>query len=236
MLNTWEGAIDFVAPPRDRAKKTQPVVIARLLGWVRADKVDTRANDLAMGCANAHALITKGYLNREHLRGLSVFQARVIVGRTNTRMDQLDKLAQTTKRPKKEVERVKKQVAKGAQIAAKSAQQGLVATKDLGAEVDSATHKVAARSKIKESPLFAVFGKTLSDNLEKMLDSDSAASKLQNVVDALNSITLDDDAAMVRRLNFDLGELSKRASTWQKKLVLDKVQQVRFPMLEGGKK
>jgi hypothetical protein len=33
-----------------------------------------------------------------------------------------------------------------------------------------------------------------------------------------------------------LGELSKRASTWQKKLVLDKVQQVRFPMLEGGKK
>lgn len=277
MLNTWEGAIDFLTPPKLSAKAEQkientldqlqrhqiirdeaneiivaidpdwhrrlvagnrsPIDIARLLGWTRkADGPHDRMNDVAAGCANAYTLIVNDFITRSDLTGLSVKQAREIVGRAITRMKQLDKLAQTTKRPKKEVERVKKQVAKGAKITAKSAQKGHVLTKDLRATVDAETHKVAARSKIKESPLFAVFGKTLSDNLERMLDSDSAASKLKNVVDALNNITLDDDAAMVRRLNFDLGELSKRASTWQKKLVLDKVQQVRFPMLEGGKK
>jgi hypothetical protein len=151
-------------------------------------------------------------------------------------MKQLEKLAKKTNRPKKEVERVKRQVAKGATLAAKSARKGEVAAKDLRSEVDVQTHKVAARSKIKESPLFSVFGKALSDSLEKMLSNDATAKKLQNIVDALNNITMEDDAAMVRRINFDLAELSKRSDAWQKKLILNKVQQVQFPMLEGGKK
>ena len=234
MLNTWEGAITFRRPV---AVNLQPIEIARLLGWTRkADGPKDRMNDLAAGCANAYKLIEDGLINRKDLMGLSVKQAREIVGRAQARIQQLDKLAQTTKRPKKEVERVKKQVAKGATMAAKSARKGEVATKDLRAEVDSATHKVAARSKIKNSPLFTVFGKSLSDSLEKILVNDATATKLQNIVDALNNITLDEDAAMVRRINFDLGELSKRASKWQAKLILDKVQQVKFPMLEGGKK
>lgn len=235
MLNTWEGAMQFRAPG---PVIVQAIDIAELLGWTEARKEGGRdkANKIAMACHSAHQLIIDNYMNRDDLIGLSVKQAREIVGRANVRMDQLDRMAQTTNRPKKEVEAVKRQVAKGATMAAKSARKGDVLTKDLRSEVDAQTYKVAARSKVKDSPLFEIFGKALSDSLEKMLSSDAAATKLQSILDALPNITMEVDAAMVRRINFDLNELSKRANAWQTKLTLNKVQQVRFPMLEGGKK
>ena len=228
MLNTWEAAIQF----RTSGNKSQPVDLARILGWVRNDG---KMNDIANACSAAHRLIVNDYINRVDLSGLGVHQALRIVDRAASRMGQLDKAGKDFNRPKKEIETAKKQVAKAAVITAENARKGKVATSELRGEVDVQAHKVAARSKTKQSPLFGVFGKALADGIEKMLHTDSAATKLQNIVDALNNLTMEEDAATVRRVDFQLGELSKRADAWQKRLILEKVIRDRFPLLEGGK-
>ena len=85
MLNTWEGAIKYLAPePADNS------TIARLLGWVRADRNSERMNHIATTCANAHQLIAQGHIKREDLISIAVSNAEKIVTSAMTLMNRID--------------------------------------------------------------------------------------------------------------------------------------------------
>jgi ParB-like chromosome segregation protein Spo0J len=217
MLNTWEGAVKFA--PRDRA---ETINVARLLGWTRRDtssKNDDRANETAQACAAAHSLISAGHIDRNDLRGLSVFAAKEILQRTNARIEQTKAFAEKTQRPAHEVEQATDAIAKAAKITARQVRDGEVTQKELRAKVDENAYRVAVESKVKESPLFAAFGNNLVASLEKMLKDDAAAEKLQNVVDALPVIRQEQDREVVRSIEYWLGEVALRAQSWQKKTI-----------------
>ena len=71
--------------------------------------------------------------------------------------------------------------------------------------------------------MFRLFGKALTDQIDRMLRSDGAAEKLQHVVEALSQITQEADKSIVRQLGFDLKELELRAANWRSRLDLQKV-------------
>jgi hypothetical protein len=235
MLNTWEGAAQFLAD--DRRQKTQALDIAKLLGWISGKPGDrageSQLSHLAMACASAHALITGGYLAREDLAGLSVSAAREIVSRAHSRMDQIERSAAVTNTPRKTVERAKEHVAKAAQITATAVREGRVAQRDIRSEVDVNAYKVAVDSKVKDSPLFAVFSKALADSLEKILKTDSASERLEQIAAAVNKVTMDVDRAVIRQVDYQLGEVSIRAEAWRKRLIPNNEKIVGLPRLEN---
>jgi ParB-like chromosome segregation protein Spo0J len=216
MLNTWEAAVNS----GHGRKNAQAVEYARILGWLGKDG---QANNTARACSNAHKLISDGYMKRDELSGLTVRSVKQIVDRAQQRMGQLQRLGKTTNRPKAEIEKAKHQVARGAKVTAKKAASGRVSTNDLSSSVDAEAHKAATRSKTKQSPLFGVFGKALADGIEKMLSTDSASTKLRAIVDGLDKLTMAEDEATVRRVDFQLGELRTRAEKWQTRLTRDKI-------------
>jgi hypothetical protein len=83
MLNTWEGAREFLATSTRKEKsrgnfRTSPeaVEIARLLGWKEpAHETGDRLTYVATACHAGHALILGGHVSREDLVGLSVRDA-----------------------------------------------------------------------------------------------------------------------------------------------------------------
>jgi ParB-like chromosome segregation protein Spo0J len=217
MLNTWEGAVKF------GRHAGQDLSIAKLLGWVSARSGDrsneVKANDTAQACAAAYSLLTEGHINRSDLRGLSVRAAGEIVARTKSRIDQTKVIAQKTDRPEHEVKQATQAIAKAAQITARQVRDGEVTQKELRSKVDENAYKVAIQSKVKESPLFAAFGTNLVASLEKMLKDDSAAERLQSIVDALPVIRQEQDKEIVRNIDYWLGEVALRAQSWQKKTI-----------------
>ncbi len=235
MLNTWEGAAQFLASADSKTSK--PLDIARVLGW-SVSRPAERANEdtlstLARACASAHSLITGGYLAREDLKGLSVKSAKEIVERAHSRMDQIERSAAVTNTPRKTVERAKGHVAKAAQITATAVREGRVAQRDIRSEVDVNAYKVAVDSKGKDSPLFAVFSKALADSLEKLLKTDSASERLEQIAAAVNKVTMDVDRAVIRQVDYQLGEVSIRAEAWRKRLIPNNEKIVGLPRLEN---
>lgn len=231
MLNTWEGAVNF---PRDSAGKTQAIEIARLLGWVRGERGSTkgtRMSDVAAACHAAHALIGGGYLTRDELKGLSVTTAKEIVTATQSRMQQIESMAEKTQRPKQEVEQAKRHVAIGAKRTAQHVRDGKVARRDLRGRVDVETFKSAREEKAKPSPLFSVFGNRIADQIEKMLFEDATATKLYEIVEVVNKIELHEDAQSLRRIDFALDMLIGRAKNWSKELTPKKSNVVRIDKL-----
>jgi ParB-like chromosome segregation protein Spo0J len=214
MLNTWEGAVKF-------ARHGAQLDVAKLLGWVREDsrRSDPRMNETAQACAAAHSLISAGHIDRDDLRDLSVKAAKEIVQRASARIEQTKAFAEKTDRPAHEVEQATDAIAKAAKITANQVRKGEVTQKELRAKVDENAYKVAIQTKVKESPLFAAFGTNLASSLEKMLKDDSAAEKLQSIVDAVGVITTETDKEVVRAVNYWLGEISLRAQSWQKKTI-----------------
>jgi len=217
MLNTWEGAVQFLGP--GPGQKLQAIEIARLLGWTRPkSRGGDTLSHVASACHAAHALISGGHLDRSDLEELSVDAAESIVTRAQSRMEQIDKMAQKTKRPPKEVKQAKTHVAKGAKTTATQVRSGIVASRDVRGQVDVNSFKSAATSKAKATPLFAVFGDALAQQIGKMLAADKAAEKLGQVAAAINSITMQQDAATVRKLQFELAELKNRTEGWGARL------------------
>jgi ParB family chromosome partitioning protein len=214
MLNTWEGAVKF-------GRRGAQLEIAKLLGWTRvaASGETDRMNETAQACAAAHSLISAGHIDRDDLRDLSVKAAKEIVQRASSRIEQTKAFAEKTQRPAHEVEQATDAIAKAAKITARQVRDGEVTQKELRAKVDENAYRVAVESKVKESPLFAAFGNNLVASLEKMLKDDSAAEKLQNVVDALPVIRQEQDREVVRSIEYWLGEVALRAQSWQKKTI-----------------
>jgi ParB-like chromosome segregation protein Spo0J len=219
MLETWEAAARWLTP-KDHAKNTEAVDIARLLGWTRHDeksKGNVRINDTAQACAAAAALLKGGYISRDDLKDLTVFQAREICGRAQSTIQQLDAMAKTTRRPAAEVEGAKRHVGKAVKETARESRGGNIAQKDLRARVDLNTYRFSRKTE-KPSPLFAVFGKQLADSIGRMLNGDAADEKLNEIQKALPQVTLDDDRMVLKRIDYELGELGERTGIWRKRL------------------
>jgi hypothetical protein len=218
MLNTWEGAVKFA---RRAGHEVRPIDVARVLGWVtyRNDRGRDEMSEVAATCSSAHDLIDGNYIKREDLRDLSVKSAREIVARSSARIAEIDKLAKVTQRPAEEVKAAKELVGKAAVTTAGKVRDGSVAQRDLRSQVDVEAMRHARQDKVKPSPLFAVFAKGLSDSLEKMLQHDAAADRLTEIANAVGMVTMDEDREVLRRVDFNLGEVAARAVKWQKKLI-----------------
>jgi hypothetical protein len=217
LLETWEAAVAFVSGAA-APKRAQPLDIARVLGWTRdADGPGLRMTDIANACTNTHKLIEAGHLKRDTLSGLSTRSAREIVERAQARISQLDKMAASAKRHAKEVEQAKRHIAKAVVQTAKDVKAGHVAQRDIRSHLDVQAYR-HAKDADRATPLFAAFGKALSDSIAKMLNGDAASEKLQAVVESLGKIELDTDREIVKRLQFDMGALGERVDTWSKRL------------------
>ena len=239
MLNSWEGAVQFME--KDLFPNPQPLDIAMLLGWtVEYDRSDRegekthRMTPVAKACANAHALIEGGYIARDDLDGLAVHAADQLLSRTRARMEQIEKVGQATKRPAKEVEQTKRTVAKAAKAVAKDVKAGEIRTKDIRGAVDTQSYKVAQTSKVKQTPLFSVFGEALAKQIGNMIRTDNANEKLQHVESAIEQITMQEDLETVERLQTELRLLGQRADKWVTRITPNKV--VKLDVLEGGDK
>lgn len=230
MLNTWEAGIKFLS--RAPGKKSEAIDIARLLGWVRPHGKGEQLDDTAEACFGAHFLIEGGHMSREDIAGIPLTSAAKIVQRVNGNVERLEKQAKENSRPKAETEAAKKYIYQGGRETAKKVREGDVAHKAIRHQVDVESF-VSAKGTKSEVPLFAAFGKTLTDTIDRMLRSDAAAEKLQMVIDALPQITLEQDWAIVRQLKFDLSEVANRARGWEKRLIADKV--VQLTRIEGRK-
>jgi len=238
MLNTWEAGVKFI----DRGRQnSQPVDIARLLGWTVMrdgrdyDEMDQTAN----ACNAAYSLISGGYLSREDLDGMSVRSARDICQQTLSRHDQMERMAAKTNRPRKEVQAAKKDFAKGAKAAAralKNPKDHSVTTKNVGRMVDPLAYK-EAKTEARKAPLLEVFLPRLARSIGNLLDEDQISEKLKQVADFASQITEEEHKAQVRRVQFQLGELSNRAGSWSKRIEpKGKVIKGKFKALPGGAK
>ena len=221
MLNTWEGAVRFLA--HDNGQKLQAIEIARVLGWTRVIERPNRAPDttitvVAQACNAGHKLIDGGYINRDDLSGMSVTAANDIVTRAVARMEAINKDAKAKSRPKKDADHAKKMVAKGAVATAKQVKAGTIAKKDIKGQVDANAYKAAASSKVKNSPLFSSFGQTLSDRINKMLSTDASAQHLSEIARYASKVVVEDDTATLKRINFELEQLGNRTDAWRKKI------------------
>jgi hypothetical protein len=224
MLNTWEGAVKFLAnsrgSPNSRAVARKPLDLAILLGWTRLDPDrdhSPRLSDLASACHSAHTLIQGGYLSRDDLSGLAVRAAEDIVTRAQRRMEQMEELARQNKAPVRDVEEAKKHIGKAAVETAKAYIKGDVAGRDLKSHLDLKTYRYAREAKL-QSPLFASFGRALIEQIERMINTDGAADKLAEVRKALGDLTENADKQVVERIDLALAQLSERAENWRGKL------------------
>lgn len=232
MLETWEAAVEFTSMD---VKGTQPIEIAILLGWTQA-RTHTNApqmNRTAEACNSAHALIKGGYVSRSDLHDMTVRDAREILTRASANMKRLDSIGKLSKRPAKETEAAKQQVAKAIKTTADQTREGTIAKRDLRGALDTNTYIHAKEAKVK-TPLFAEFGKVLAARIEGMLATDVNAEKLADMVKVLGIIDMDEDRQIVDRVKFYLGQLSDRADKWALRLTQEKV--VPFKAVEGDAK
>jgi len=215
-LNTWEAGSIYLrranAPFKDRD-------VAELLGWVEQDG---RMDLMARTCSAAFKLIGDGRMSRNDIAGIPASAAFNVVERVISRMELVDRSAKNTGTTPQQRERMKKQIAKGGKEVISKVRKGEIAARDVRHEVD--THAVdRSKGTPEELPMFRLFGKALTDQIDRMLRSDGAAEKLQHVVEALSQITQEADKSIVRQLGFDLKELELRAANWRSRLDLQKV-------------
>jgi hypothetical protein len=211
------------------------VEIARILGWTEIQKgrKADQMNPVAKTCAAAYVLIKAGHCSRDQFDGLSVSSVRDIVQRALTRIEQIEKLGEKNNRPKQETEAAKKHVAKAVGKVARDVKAGKISAKHIGSQVDRETYDLAKEAK-KQSPLFAVFGKAVEAQIRKMLKADVTGAKLSQIIESLDLITMEEDVQIVRRIEFELSELSKRAESWRKRLIptSEKVVSIHQKLLE----
>ena len=238
-LNTWEGGIQYLTGvPRDNAEKLQTLEIARLLGMTRADdtgKHGDRINDTAQACSAAYALINGGHLNRNDLRGLTINAARELTQSVLSQMDRIDKMASLTKNATPtSVKQAKGFVAAAGKATANRVRAGQVSHRGIRGEVAAnAFTKAVERHKADAPlPLLSAFADAVCRSLSKTLVDDYAAEKLQQIAKAIVQITLEADFAAIRRVQFELQEISKRAGTWERRITPSKEKIVSLKQLE----
>lgn len=222
MLNSWEAAVRFIGD-RDHAK-SQDSEIAAFLGWARTDGDNAnRLTPLARACSAAFELISRGHLGRDDFRDMSIESAKLLAEQTKSNIAKIEKdaneLAKRINKPirTEHVQSMQKTIAKAAKRVAEGVRSGEVRMKDIRSQIDFRVVDEAT-SKQKESPLFAAFGKRLVDSLLKILDGDTNAEKLEQVAEAVNIITRNEDEQIVRAVDYALSKVERRAGEWRKRI------------------
>jgi|SRR6478736_4118845 len=229
MLETWEATWDWKAKTSSDGSSTQPIDVAILLGWTQ-DRASTdgyptskQMNRTADACNSAYQLLRNKHVTRADLHDMTVNEAREILTRASAKIKQIETAGKALGTSPAHITAAKQAVAKAIRTTANQSRAGTVAQKDLRGKVDVNAYEHARSSPTKQTPLFRIFGKDLGDSIAKMLKTDIASEKLEGVVKSLGDITLEEDLAVVRRVDFELGELSIRAEKWQRKLKFNKV-------------
>ena len=216
MLNTWEAALTFFSA--DQPKIPQAIDIARLLGWtavtITGGKQD-QMNHTARACHAAHALINGGHIARSEFEGKTVYQVESIAGAAFNRMQQAEELGRRNKATPRQIEEAKKTIGKAASFTARRTNE--IAQRDLRSSVDIQAYRFARESQ-RSSPLFAHFGKTVIEQIERMANTDTVAEKLAEIAKAIPSISGNEDKQVVQRIDLALEQLGDRAEDWRKKL------------------
>jgi hypothetical protein len=216
MLASWEAAQKFLISTE--IKTAQPLETARLLGWTRVVGKQDNLNNLASACNAAATLINSGHFARDDLSGMSVSAAREIVERAQSRMEMLDKLGKMGNRPAAEIARDKKHVGTAARTVAKDVREGSINQRNIRSAIDYRAAK-SSTAKGKASPLFAAFAKEVADSIDKMLVSDNTGVRLSEMVKALPHVTLDEDHAALRRIDFALARHGETTAKWRSRLL-----------------
>jgi hypothetical protein len=214
MLESWEAAVLFLE--RDKAQKPQDIDVARLLGWLRpqpGERKDLRLDNTASACAKVSKLIEGGYIDRDTVKGLPVHSVREIAERVMAQHEMLERMGKKTQRPAAEIERSKKISARAGGRVAKDVRSGRLAARDIRGAIDVHAYRAG---KEKKSPLFAMFGKSLADQIEKVCKHDNIAEKFNEIKKALNMLTEDDDIEVVKLLAVRCEAAAGRFETWQR--------------------
>jgi hypothetical protein len=114
---------------------------------------------------------------------------------------ELDKLGKKGNRPAAEIARHKKHVVTAARTVAKDVREGSINQRNIRSAIDYRAVK-SLTAKGKASPLFAAFSKEVADSIHKMLVSDNTSVRLSEMVKALPHVTLEEDHATLRRIDF----------------------------------
>lgn len=229
-LNAWHAARQFKFPP-DCGKRFQAIDLAILLGWTQMKGSTPQLNQTARACHAALVLIESGCIDRDDLADMTVNTALELVERTQARMEMLDKLGKMGNRPAAEIARDKRHVGGAAKTVAKDIREGKVASKNIRSEIDERAVKSAA-AKGKASPLFAGFAKVVADNIHKMLVSDTVAERLEAIEKALPHVTMEEDRAALRRVDFALAEHVETSERWRGRLTRKGQRVVPFKLLK----
>jgi hypothetical protein len=232
MLESWEAAISYLGG--HAPVKPQDIEIARLLGWTdgRNDSDSTRSNQTARACADASRLIAGGYINRKDLRGLAVKSVRELCGRIVAQHEQIERMAERTKRPAREVEVAKRASGNAGKRVAKDVREGNVAPRDIRGQVDVEAYRHAREAK-KQTPLFSMFGKSLAESIAKIAKSDGIGEKLAEIKRSLGQLTFDEDIEIVKRLAFECGSAAERFEKWQTAFTNPKRKVVNFKQINN---
>jgi ParB/RepB/Spo0J family partition protein len=238
LLNTWEAGLKYASRTEKYGKSTKDVDIARLLGWTEAysDGRTDQMNQVARACSGGHALIDAGHVNRQDFEGISVTAARQIVDRALSRMESINRSAKLSGAPAEDVKHAKSMVGKGVRATTSEVRGGNIPRSQVASRVDVNTMAAAGRSKVKRTPLFEVFGRALVDSVAKMLERDSVAERLAEIVKVIDQVVEEDDRVVLRQLDFQLGEVGTRAERWRKRLATNKVKPFPAPAQIGGPK
>ena len=207
MLETWEAAVGFVSP--GRVEKPKGLDIARLLGWTRKVRAGEAGTKTAEACASASALIAGGHITRNDLRNLAVRDVLEVCQRAQARIDWVDKTAKQTSRPARESEAVKRAIGRGAAAAAQDVREGRVAQRDIRGHVDVRAYRAARDAKTK-TPLFAAFGRAVSNQITKFGNGDQLAERLNAMEKAIPKLEMEEDKQIIDRIAFDCGQLEER--------------------------
>ena len=240
-LNTWEGGIQYLTETsRPAAKKLEALEIARLLGMTRPDdsgKHGDRLSMVAEACNAAHSLINAGHLNRSDLNGLSIKAARELTQAMLSQMERIDKMAKVSKAPATSVQKAKGYVSTAGKSAAKRTKAGEVATTNIRTEVNANAFGNAAKARKGNTPvpLLAAFADALCRSLTKTLNDDYASEKLEQIAKAVSQITMEEDHAAIRRVQFELVEVGKRADRWNKRITPSREKVVSLKQVEDNR-
>jgi hypothetical protein len=163
-------------------------------------------------------LINAGHFARDDLSWMSVSAAREIVDRAQSRMEMLDKLGKMGNRPAAEIARNKKHVVTAARTVAKDVREGSINQRNIRSAIDYRAVK-SSSAKGKASPLFAAFSKEVADSIHRMLVSDNTSVKLSQMEKALPQVTMEEDHATLRRIDFALAEHGEVTAKWRSRLL-----------------
>lgn len=217
-LESWEAAIKSGLLSVRTESGAQAIDIALLLGWTRSQGGKTQIlNNTASACHAAYTLIEGGHLVRDDLTGLSVEGVRLVVERTLSRMEQIERIGKTQQQPRQDIDEAKRHISTGAKETARQYSEGRITKAAVRGQVDVNAYRFAREAK-KQSPLFAQFARNVADSISKFLQDDTHSAKLVEIQKALDQLALDDDRQALKRLDYELEALGDRAATWRKRL------------------